>query len=120
MLNSFRKGGLALATAAVCLASAAQADNHNILIVDGAYFPEILHVKADDNVYFRNNSADAHTIVSENGEWTTGELPVDSSFRVKVRDITELNFSGVGPDGEAITGYLTFELAPVDQDIDEG
>ena len=113
MLTSFRKGSLALATAALCLATSAQAGNHVILIVDGAYFPEILQVETGDNVIFNNTSSTSHTVVSESGEWTTGELGTDQTFQIKMRDITELNFSGAGPDGEVMSGVLTLAAQPI-------
>lgn len=120
MLKSLRTGGIALATATLCFAGAAQANNHNVLIVDGAYFPATVYVEEGDNVYFTNNSEGDHVVTSQTGEWTSGALAIDARFRLKVRDISDLNFIGTDVngtpltdiDGNPVEGSLTFEALP--------
>jgi plastocyanin len=120
MLKSLRTGGFALATATLCFAGAAQAANHTVFIVDGAYFPAVVHVAEGDNVYFTNNSEDGHVVTSANGEWTSGPLAIDARFRLKIREISDLSFSGTDAsgapltdfDGNPMAGELTFEALP--------
>ena len=120
MLNSIRKGGIALATVALFAATAAQAENHNVLIVDGAFFPEIVYVTEGDNVIFTNNSGNAQNVVSENSQWTTGSISIDGRYVLKVRDLVDLTFASLDADGNvmtdidgvAVAGALSFDAPP--------
>jgi len=113
MFKSLRAGSFAIAATSVLFSSAAFAADHSVLIVDGAYFPEIVHVQPGDNVYFRNNSSAAHTVNGADDAWTTGQIGIDGDFMLKVEEDTVLNFSGEGAGGEAMVGEMTFEAPPV-------
>ena len=61
MLSSYRKSAGALALALSVCAASAMAENRNVLIVDGAYFPALSHVQPGDQVVFTNNATGSHT-----------------------------------------------------------
>lgn len=115
MLKSFIKSACALAAATTLWAGAAQADNHSVFIMDGAYFPSVIYARKGDNVIFTNQSGAAHTVTSADGSWTSESIGVDGTFRLNLSGSTVLDFVGVGPEGEDMVGYVTFEPAPLSE-----
>lgn len=112
MLISFRNRACALAAAmTVAGASAAFAETHNVLIVDGAYFPPLLNVALGDNVTFTNNSTITHTISGAGDAWTSGPIGVEASFTLDITDETPTSFGGMGEGDVAMEGTLLLDGA---------
>jgi plastocyanin len=126
MLNSYRKGAFAVAAALSFAAGAAQAESHEILIVDGSYFPNTIYAHEGDSIIFLNESDNSHTINGPEGSWTSGEILADASFSLELTHETPTTFSGIfastgdtsGTEGEVIyddpTGEIIFEDAPIE------
>ncbi|WP_386625439.1 cupredoxin domain-containing protein [Sulfitobacter geojensis] len=112
MLNSSRKGVLAVAAALSFVAGAAQADNHVVLIVDGSYFPSVVYANPGDNIVFRNNSDASHTVNGPEGSWTSGEIGSEAMYRLNIKHDTPPTFTGLGTDGTQAEGEIIFAEAP--------
>ncbi len=118
MLNSNRKGAFALAAALSLAAGAVQAESHEILIVNGSYFPNSIYANEGDVIIFRNESDGTHTINGPEGTWTSGEITVEGTYQLSLTQETPLTFSGIfasSGDGaaEESTGEIIFEDAPI-------
>ncbi len=114
MLNSFFKGTCALAAVAALSVSAAQAKEHVILIVDGSYFPSVVHVSEGDLLTFKNESK-AEQIVNGADEededavsWTSGPIGVEQTFTYEVTAVTPEKFSSAFEGDVDAAGELVF------------
>ncbi len=103
MLKSFSKGLSAAALATIFTASAAQADNHTVLIMDGGFFPAVTYTKPGDNVIFTNNSASALKLAGADSSWVSESISVDSTYTLNVTGSTSLDFVALDNDA-AVTG----------------
>lgn len=99
MLTSYRKGACALAAALSFAGGAAQADNIEVDIVDGTYFPSVIYASTGDNIIFYNESDATHTINGPEESWTSGPIPIDGTYRLNLTHNTPLTFSSA--DGES-------------------
>ena len=131
MLNSFRKGAFAFAAAATMIGSAAQAETHSVLIMDGGFFPPIVYVQPGDDIEFTNSSDAVQTIFGAAESWTSGEIDIDGTFVLSLNDEMPQSFVATIVDGEAdagegdgdddvgneealeLHGEFTFEPAPI-------
>jgi plastocyanin len=113
MLNSIRKGTCVLAAATAFFATQAAAEELSVLIVDGAYFPEITYANTGDTILFTNESDVSHTVSGPAGTWKSGKIAVNGTYRLALAQNTPLTFSGVDSDGKTITGEITYEDAPL-------
>ncbi|WP_432816729.1 hypothetical protein [Sulfitobacter sp. JB4-11] len=131
MLYSFRKGAFALAAAVTLAGTAAQAETHSVLIVDGGFFPPVVHVQPGDEIEFTNNSESVQIITGDAESWTSGEIELDSTYLLAVNEELPHGFVAVIVQGEAdagegdgdtdagnegaleLYGEFTFEPAPI-------
>lgn len=91
MPNRTLRAALA-ATALAAFASPALSAEHEILIVDGAYFPPLIYVNYGDNVVFVNNASSAHEVKASDDSWTSGLIPLDGSFTLEIEADTYLAY----------------------------
>lgn len=122
MLFSFRKGVFAFAAAAGMTATAAWAVDHQVLIVDGAYFPPLVYADPGDRLVFVNASSGVHIVQASDESWTSGPIPVDGSFTLLLDDETPLVFNASadtegngGASGDEFLeqiGEITYDSAP--------
>lgn len=133
MLKSFSKGLCAAALAFTFSATAAQADEHSVLIMDGGFFPAVTYTKPGDNVVFTNNSAGPLILAGTDASWMSDSISVDGIYTLSVTGNTVLDFVALdndaavtGDEGETdaeyislddviMEGALSFNEAPVDE-----
>lgn len=112
MLNSFCKGACATAAILTLWAGVAHADNVEVLIVDGSYFPSIIYASHGDNIIFRNRSDASHTVSGPDGSWTSEVIPTEGFYRLNLTRNTPTTFSGSGGGLEEAVGEIIFSEAP--------
>ncbi len=100
MLISYRTGVCALAAALSFSAGAASADNVEVLINDGSYFPSVIYANKGDNIIFRNVSDAVHVINGPEESWTSGNIAPEATYRLNLTHATPLTFAS--EDGEAV------------------
>ncbi|KIN70864.1 hypothetical protein Z945_3328 [Sulfitobacter noctilucae] len=116
MLNSFCKGACAAAAMLTFGAGAAHADNIEVLIVDGSYFPSVVFATAGDNIIFRNRSDGAHVVGGPDEAWSSDSIPVNGSYSLNLTPTTPSTFSSISGSAETATGEIVFSEAPVTSD----
>lgn len=116
MLKSFSKGLCAAALAATFTASAAHADNHTVLIMDGGFFPAVSYVKPGDNLIFTNNSAGALVLAGADSSWVSNSIGIDATYVLNVTGNTTMEFVAVdanaavaGDEGETDAEYISLD-----------
>lgn len=118
MLNLFRSGALTLAAAFTLTGTAAQAESHEVLIVDGSYFPYVIFATEGDEIVFRNESGANHYIVGANDSWQSGAIPPNGTFQIELEEETPLTFSGTGGGFEQAYGEIVMAELPDADDAD--
>lgn len=108
MLISYRKGLCALAAALTFSGVAAQAEVHEVIIVDGSYFPRVIFASEDDQILFLNESDATHTINGEEDSWTSGPIAPNASFELTLSSETPSTFSGTVSADELADGEIVF------------
>lgn len=102
---------LSLTALSVSFAHAAIAADYEIVIEEGAFYPEITYLTPGDSAIFLNRHDSSVEVAASDDSWKTGNLGTEASFVLSVSTETELNFSlASDPD---ISGSLSFELAPL-------
>lgn len=109
MLNSIRKGACALVAAATLTATAAQAEEHVILIVDGSYFPSVVFASEGDMLTFQNESQSDHTVSGADDAWTSGVIGSAGTFSIDLTEETPAVFSGASAGAEEAVGEIIFQ-----------
>ena len=107
------------AAAVMSWASVASAsEEHTILVLQDAFFPEITYVKAGDRVRFVNQQSDSISIIAKDEDWEVGPLGADGENVLTVSGSMETVFydaSQQNEEGEySLKGSLSFEPAPID------
>lgn len=109
MLTHIRKGAATLVGLAL-LSGPALAVDHEIIIIDGAYFPPIVFAEHGDNLVFINESSGVHKIVAANGGWETGSIPVDGTYSLALEPGMDLSYMATpeteGQGGETGDTFL--------------
>ena len=104
------------AVAGLFISTPLHADEHEILVLPIAYFPQTSYVQAGDTLLFSNNSEETITVTSADGEWTTGELGINQSATITVTAGMSKDFYHEGAMDEngdpAVTGIIEFGSAP--------
>jgi len=126
------KGICAAAAVAAVTATAAQADNHTVLIMDGGFFPAVSYVQPGDNIIFTNNSSGPLRLAGSDSSWSSEAIPVDATYLLNITNSTNHSFVGInqdsgsaGAEGETddeyinlddvvMEGAMSFEAAPLD------
>ena len=103
---------LSAAVAALAIAAPLAAETHEILMLEGGYFPDITYVASGDTVNFVNGSNVAQATSAVGGSWTTGTLSENQSFSMTVTQGTTITaFSN--PANAEMVGSLSFDPAPL-------
>lgn len=106
-------------TATLVSASFATAEEHVILYLGDAFFPQITYVDAGDTLKFVNASSNTMNVVSSDSAWAIGPIAVDGSDTVDVTAGMALEFvdaDSIGEDDEddedetaLVTGDISFD-----------
>ena len=107
-----------LAIAVTSLASTASAFNHEIIIEEGGFFPEITYLQPGDNAIIVNGSEYSASVEASDQSWTSKSLSPNEHFVLSISDETVLTFNILG-DAEK-TGYMSFSLPPLEGSDDIG
>jgi plastocyanin len=130
MLNSCRTGLYALAAAACLVGGVASAQtttaastDHDVIIIDGAYFPALIYAQVGDRLIFENASNGVHIIEGPAESWTSGPIPIDGTFTLLLEETTPLVFSAsADTEGDSVNegdvaieqiGEIRYDAAPV-------
>ena len=103
-----------IAALGLCAAQSASAEQYDIQIEEGAFYPEITYLIPGDEVKFVNNNGGTVKVVSSDASWVSGEISEGQSYLLSVTPETKLNFA-LASDFE-IAGSLSFDLAPLSLD----
>ncbi len=132
MLKSYSKGLCAAAIATIFAASAAQAEDHSVLIMDGGFFPAVTYAQPGDSVTFTNDSEVALVLAAVDSSWISESISVEGTFVLTVGETTPPEFVAVetdaavaGDEGETdeeyinlddviMEGALSFNAAPLE------
>lgn len=112
-----RAFSLVATVAALSIASAAAADEHTVLILPDAYFPQITYLDNGDSVRFINMSGGEHNIIAEGAAWEIGPIPDQGEAVLEVSDVVEKSFfnkDATAEDGTMLVqGEISFDTAPL-------
>lgn len=108
MLDRIYKGLCAAALAMSVAAPPAHAETVSVLIVDGGYFPAIVHVNEGDTLVFSNASSDTHVVAGPDEAWVSEPIPVDGSFSMELTAETPPTFHGTSSNDTEIYGEIAF------------
>lgn len=118
------KKTLMLGAIGLGLTSAAQAEEHLVVLTGFSYFPAITFAQPGDTVNFINESGEEQTVVGKDSGWTIGPLAAEEQGSLTVTEETELAFfaaytvepeEGADPAAEPEEG--TYENAPIKAEI---
>lgn len=84
MLKTYRAGAVALAALLGITASAAAAEQYEILMMENAFFPDVTYVQEGDIVTFVNMSGITRTVKAVDATWTTVQLQDGESFALAI------------------------------------
>jgi len=106
-----------LTTAALSLATAAQADEHVVLILPDAYFPKITYMDAGDTIRFINASGSTHNIIAKNDSWALGPIAVDAEVTMVIDNTIQKTFYDADQTDDngdfLVSGNMSFASGPV-------
>lgn len=103
-----------IAALGLCAAQSASAEQFDIQIEEGAFYPEITYLIPGDEVKFVNNNGGTVKVISSDASWDSGEISEGQSYLLSFTPETKLNFA-LASDSE-IAGSLSFDLAPLNMD----
>lgn len=96
--------------------------DHEVIIVDGAYFPPFIYANIGDRIIFRNESSGAHVVEGPDAVWTSGQIAIGGFFRLNLLQDTPLTFrasvdtEGTGAAGGDVVleqiGEFTYDAPP--------
>lgn len=112
----------ALAGAALAMAltsGAALAQEHTILVMQDAYFPDITHVDPGDIVMFVNTTETTQNIVALDEAWSVGPIPASGEMLLTItagQETTYFNADSLNAEDATygVSGFLSFEDPPID------
>lgn len=107
-----RKTTILAAMAFAASATFAKAEEHVVIYLGNAFFPEISYVKPGDVIRFVNSSAASVTVVGSENQWSVGPVAINSDATIEVDHTTALEFSGQA-GGTDTSGRLSFSPAPL-------
>ncbi|MEP6020885.1 MAG: hypothetical protein ABJ251_20605 [Paracoccaceae bacterium] len=112
-----RTTNIIAAAAVMSWASVASAEEHTILVLQDAFFPEVTYVKAGDRVRFVNQQSGSTNIIAKDEDWEVGPLGADGENLLTVSGSMETVFYDAGQKSEdgsySLKGTLSFEPAPI-------
>ncbi|MFP4328039.1 MAG: hypothetical protein ACLFQL_08520 [Paracoccaceae bacterium] len=87
------------------------AEEHVVMLMGDAYFPEITYVAPGDSVQFVNGTDTAHSATATDGSWTSGILAANDTYLLQLETDMVLTFaSDNNPD---MTGAFSYDPAPL-------
>ncbi|MBW4710378.1 cupredoxin domain-containing protein [Roseobacter sp. YSTF-M11] len=95
----------------VSLTADASAEEHIVIILESAYFPERIDVQVGDTVRFVNESGRAHAVSSSEGLWTTDIIAARAETTVNFAPEMAGRFHGWAD--RLIEGRLDLTRAPL-------
>lgn len=102
-----------IATALVVgMTSAAQAEEHMVVMTGFSYFPDVIYAKPGDKVRFVNRSGQEQIVVGRGSQWTVGPLENEGDGLLVVAQSTELAFFAAYENGWN-GNYGTYNEAPI-------
>lgn len=107
----FNRLKLASAFGLALIGAPAFAEVHEITLVEGGFFPEIVYLSAGDKVNFTNQTDATAEIEAIDESWNTGSINVNASYLLDVDATTTLAFTFA--DDVEKAGSLTFAPAPL-------
>ncbi len=111
-----RKTSTLAVLALMTSATFAAAEEHVVLFLGDAFFPEVSYVDPGDTVRFVNASTQALNIVSEGSEWSVGPIAVETDASINITGNMTLKFfdaDSAGDDGVlTVNGNLSYDDAP--------
>jgi urease beta subunit len=93
MLGNMRTGLAAFATVA-CLGGTAIAEDHEVVIVEGAYFPSLIIANLGDRLVFVNSSNRQQEVGAVDASWTSGKIEIGQTYVQPIEVGTGLVFIG--------------------------
>ncbi|MEX0309489.1 MAG: hypothetical protein AB3N17_04505 [Tateyamaria sp.] len=92
--------------ATMLAASAVSAAEHEILILQDAYFPSILYVDYGDTVTFTNLTGVEHNIIAKNNSWEIGPIADQGSVSMVFEQGVQTTFYDKDVVSEEDGSYL--------------
>lgn len=96
------------------MTSAAQAEEHLVVLTGFAYFPGVIYAHPGDTVRFINESGQEQTVVGKDADWVIGPLGDNEEASIKINAGMELLFFAAHDDDD---DFGTYEQAPVRAEI---
>lgn len=88
-----------------------RADEHIVMILQSAYFPDLISVEMGDTVRFVNASGSKHTVGSSEGIWSTDMIADGAEVTLEIRQAMVGRFHGW--TNSLIEGRLDLIRAPL-------
>jgi plastocyanin len=112
----------------IVAASAAQAEEHAVVVTGFSYFPAVVYAEPGDTIRFINESGEEQTVVGKDAGWTVGPLAdmeegtltvdqeTELAFYSAYAEFVDMNGDGVSDPGSE-TDYGSYENAPIKAEI---
>lgn len=116
---SFQKrAGIAAALITAFGAFGAAAETQEVMILDEAFFPNMIYVEPGDQVRFLNMADSDRQVKALDESWESTLIGLEGSWLYDVTDASTLAFQGFLSDGTTLPGFegaLTFEAPPLSE-----
>ena len=106
MPKFFRKGVCLLVATATIWAGTAQAEEVEVAILEGAFFPEVVNASEGDVLIFVNESDRNQIVVGANDNWQSDNIGIEGSYSVTVAADMSTSFTATSSTGEPMSGLL--------------
>ncbi|MEM9580264.1 MAG: hypothetical protein AAF891_06220 [Pseudomonadota bacterium] len=103
---------LPIACALALVGAPLSAAEHEVLMVEGGFFPDITYLNAGDSVKFTNLSGASESVSAGDASWTTAEILNGGSHSFVVTEDTFLQFVLDDEAEVAKTAMFSFAAAP--------
>ena len=107
-----RNLGAIIAVATAGLAAGAHAEEHTVMLMGNAYFPDVSYVQEGDTIRFVNLTNIVQTATAQDGSWTSGPLGENQAFVLPVvMGVKQVFISDNDPN---MLGQFQYGEAPLD------
>lgn len=101
-----------------CAASLANAAEHQIMLVEHGFFPEVSYVSIGDTVTFVNTTEIGENVLARDFSWATPTMPSGGSYQITIQENMVMNFiydeDYYNPNSSYTKhGSFTLEAAPL-------
>jgi len=103
----------ALACALSFAAGTASAAEHQVFLVEGGFFPEVVFVQVGDTVVFTNTTNTSENVVAADASWATSEIPTEGAATVAITEDMVLAFAYDEGSEAPKLGNFSFDPAPL-------